>query len=51
MKPTVSVTITSFPLGKYARRARVSRVAKSLSSASTSEPVIMLMRVLLPALV
>ena len=51
MKPTVSVITTSRSSGNRSRRVRVSRVAKSLSSASTSESVRLLRSVLLPAFV
>mgnify|MGYP000157869110 CR=1 FL=1 len=51
MKPTVSVITTSRSSGKRRRRERVSRVAKSLFSVSTSAPVRLLSKVLLPALV
>ncbi len=51
MKPTVSVMITSRSRGKRRRRLVGSRVAKSLSSASTDEPVSALSSVDLPAFV
>jgi hypothetical protein len=51
MKPTVSAMMISRSRGKRRRRVVGSRVAKSLSSASTSLPVRVLSSVDLPALV
>ncbi len=51
MNPTVSLNSTGPQPGSCQRRVRVSSVANSLSSASTSAPVSTLSSVLLPALV
>ncbi len=51
MNPTVSVMMTSRSRGKRSLRLVGLSVAKSLSSASTSEPVSAFRRVDLPALV
>ena len=51
MKPTVSLNSTGPQPGNCQRRVRVSSVANSLFSASTSAPVSAFISVLLPALV